>query len=84
MKTTKDIIIASLNEALEKLNISKPIVLTESKNYGDYSSNIALTLQKDLGKKAIDIAQEIVRNIDLNKFKEISEIKVAEPGFINF
>ncbi|TPE57534.1 arginine--tRNA ligase [[Mycoplasma] falconis] len=84
MSTTKDIIIASINEALQKLNINKPVILTESKSYGDYSTNIALTLQKDLGKKAIEIAHEIVKNIDLNKYKEISEIQVAEPGFINF
>ncbi|MCV3753480.1 arginine--tRNA ligase [Mycoplasma enhydrae] len=84
MKTAKDIIISSIKEALEKLKINKPVVLTEAKNYGDYSTNIALTLQKDLAKKATEIAQEIVRNIDLNKYKEISEIKIAEPGFINF
>ncbi|AZZ65442.1 arginine--tRNA ligase [Metamycoplasma phocicerebrale] len=84
MKTAKDIIISSIEEALEKLKINKKVVLTEAKNYGDYSTNIALTLQKELNKKATEIAQEIVKNIDLNKYKEISEIKVAEPGFINF
>lgn len=84
MKTAKEIIISSIEEALEKLKISKNVVLTEAKNYGDYSSNIALTLQKELGKKAIEIAQDIVRNIDLNKYQQISEIQVAEPGFINF
>ncbi|BAP39494.1 arginine--tRNA ligase [Metamycoplasma canadense] len=84
MKTAKEIIISSIQESLEKLKISKEVVLTEAKNYGDYSTNIALTLQKQLGRKATEIAQEIVRNIDLNKYKEISEIKVADPGFINF
>lgn len=84
MNTTKNIIIASIEEALKKMNINKPIILTEAKNYGDYSTNIALTLQKELGKKAIDIAQEIVKNIDLKKYVQISEIQVAEPGFINF
>ncbi|WP_238543476.1 arginine--tRNA ligase [Metamycoplasma alkalescens] len=80
----KDIIINSIQESLDKLKIKKEIVLTEAKNYGDYSTNIALTLQKDLGKKAIEIAQDIVKNIDLNKYNQISEIKIAEPGFINF
>ncbi|CRH46132.1 Arginine--tRNA ligase [Mycoplasmopsis arginini] len=84
MKTAKEIIISSINEALDKLKINKTVVLTEAKNYGDYSTNIALTLQKELGKKATEIAQEIVKNIDLNKYKQISEIQVAEPGFINF
>lgn len=84
MKTAKEIIISSINEALDKLKINKTVVLTEAKNYGDYSTNIVLTLQKELGKKATEIAQEIVKNIDLNKYKQISEIQVAEPGFINF
>ncbi|TPR54662.1 arginine--tRNA ligase [Metamycoplasma neophronis] len=84
MNATKDIIIASIEEALKKLNISKPVILTEAKNYGDYSTNIALTLQKELGKKATEIAHEIVKSIDLAKYPEINEIKVAEPGFINF
>ncbi|WP_438340624.1 arginine--tRNA ligase [Mycoplasma sp. 125] len=84
MESAKEIIICSIKEALNKLKINKPVVLTEAKNYGDYSTNIALTLQKELGKKAIEIAQEIVKNIDLNKFSQISEIKIAEPGFINF
>ncbi len=84
MNATKDIIIASIVEALKKMNISKSVILTEAKNYGDYSTNIALTLQKELGKKAVEIAEEIIKNIDLKKFTEISEVKVAEPGFINF
>lgn len=81
---TKDIIIASIEEALKKMNIKKPIILTESKSYGDYSTNIALTLQREIGKKAIDIANEINQNIDLKNYPEIKEIKVSEPGFINF
>ncbi|AWX42961.1 Arginyl-tRNA synthetase [Metamycoplasma cloacale] len=84
MNTTKDIIIASLEEALKKLNINKAVILTESKNYGDYSTNLPLTLQKDLGKKAMEIANDLVKNIDLKKYTAISEIQVAEPGFINF
>ncbi|VEU78599.1 Arginyl-tRNA synthetase [Metamycoplasma arthritidis] len=84
MITTKEIIIASLNEALEKLEIKKPITLTEPKSYGDYSTNLALTLQKELGKPAIEIAKEIVNAIDLKKHKEIVKVEVANPGFINF
>ncbi|WP_111518663.1 arginine--tRNA ligase [Metamycoplasma auris] len=84
MKMVKEIIIDSLKESLDKLKINKEIILTEAKNYGDYSTNLALTLQKELGKKAIEIAQDIVKNIDLNKYKQISEIKIAQPGFINF
>ncbi|AZG68401.1 arginine--tRNA ligase [Mycoplasma struthionis] len=84
MNATKDIIIASLQEALDKMNVSKLIILTESKTHGDYATNLALTLAKDLNKKPMDIANEIVKNIDLKKYSEISNIEVAAPGFINF
>lgn len=84
MITTKDIIIASLNEALNKLKINKPVILTEAKSYGDYSTNIALTLQKELGKPATEIAKDIIAAIDLKKHKEIVKVEVANPGFINF
>ena len=84
MKTTKDIIIASLKEALQKNKWNKQVILTESKQYGDYSTNLALTLQKDLGKSAMDIAKIIKNSIDLKKYKEIAKIEVAAPGFINF
>ncbi|RMA79035.1 arginyl-tRNA synthetase [Metamycoplasma subdolum] len=84
MNTTKNIIIASLEEALKKLNLKKPIVLTESKNFGDFATNLALTLQKEMGENAFDIANKIVKNIDLKKYKAISKIEVVKPGFINF
>ena len=58
--------------------IEKP---TKKEN-GDYSTNIALTLTKTLHKNPIEIAEQIVNNIE--KKDIIEEIKIASPGFINF
>ena len=52
------------------------------KENGDFSSNIALTLTKNLKKSPMEIAETIVQNID--KKNVIEEIKIANPGFINF
>ena len=84
MNSTKSTIIASLEEALKKLKINKNIVLIESKEHGDYSTNLPLTLQKEIGKNAMVIADDIINNIDLKKYKQIAKVEKAAPGFINF
>ena len=60
------------------------IELTRPKNKvnGDYSTNIALKLTKILNKNPIDIAYDIVNNI--KKDEDIIDIKIENPGFINF
>ena len=68
---------------LEEINEDNIIVeIPAKKENGDYSTNIALTLTKKLHKSPIDIANTIVSNIDENDI--IDDIKIANPGFINF
>ncbi len=54
---------------------------TQDAKHGDYQANCAMALQKVLGKKPRDIAQEIVDRIELGDFLQKPEI--AGPGFIN-
>ena len=49
--------------------------------FGDYASNIALQLAKQLGKAPRDIAEEIANA--LRGTGEFSEVTIAGPGFIN-
>ena len=51
------------------------------KEHGDYSSNIALKLTKNLNKSPKDIAEIIKNNIS---YEIIDKIEIAGPGFINF
>lgn len=68
---------------LEPISIDNIVVeIPAKKENGDYSTNIALTLTKKLHKSPMDIAQEIINNIPENDM--IEEIKIANPGFINF
>jgi len=68
---------------LEPIDIKNIIVeIPAKKENGDYSTNIALTLTKKLHKSPMDIAEEIINNIPTNDM--IEEIKIANPGFINF
>jgi len=54
---------------------------------GDYSSNVALILSKQLGataKNPVDLAKKIAEHIKKEKKDFIKDIQVAGPGFINF
>ena len=48
---------------------------------GDYQANCAMSLAKLLGRKARDIAQDLVRRLDRGDMLECPQ--VAGPGFIN-
>ena len=63
---------------LDNIMVERPA----KKENGDYSTNIALTLTKLLKKPPMIIAEEIINNIENNNI--IEEIKIANPGFINF
>ncbi|MBM3995089.1 MAG: arginine--tRNA ligase [Planctomycetes bacterium] len=54
---------------------------TQDAKHGDYQANCAMSLAKALGKKPRDIAQDIVKRLDLSDLLEPPEI--AGPGFIN-
>lgn len=79
----KDKIVQALEESLSKIGVVKPIVLTDARNFGDFATNLALTLKKDLNKSPLEIAELIVANINLSKY-EIEKVEIAGAGFINF
>ncbi|MEA3369248.1 MAG: arginine--tRNA ligase [Candidatus Ratteibacteria bacterium] len=54
---------------------------TREEKFGDYSTNIALLLSREIKDAPVNIAAEIVRRIDKKRF---SKVEVVPPGFINF
>jgi arginyl-tRNA synthetase len=54
----------------------------EKKEFGDYSTNLAFLIAKELKKKPIEIANQIAKSIEKEKIFE--KVEVKEPGFINF
>lgn len=52
--------------------------------HGDYTSNIALTLAKDLQKKPQEIAQQIVSHLQEKNIAQVKQISAEGIGFINF
>ncbi len=78
----------SVSEALvaafgAELADSDPLVVTASNpKFGDYQSNVALSLPKKLKIAPRNIAERIVENLKVDNFCETPTI--AGPGFINF
>jgi arginyl-tRNA synthetase len=66
---------------LKKIDIV--FTVPSQKDHGDYATNAALILAKQLKRKPIEIANEIVSNLDYDK-NVIDKVEIAGPGFINF
>ena len=76
-----------VSETLSHLSFPlKDFSLMPTKNlqFGDLSTNIALVISKDLKKKPMEIGQKILDSLSKNSFKDITEITLTTPGFINF
>lgn len=75
---------ARVREAMKKVGVEgDPLVrASQDPQFGDYQSNCAMGLAKQLGKKPRDVATSIVENLNIDDMCETPEI--AGPGFINF
>lgn len=76
----------TIHNALTKLGVFfdiDKITIDHSKDasHGDYASNIAFKVNKQLGPTPIDTANKIIEVINKDIF---DKIEVAKPGFINF
>ncbi len=65
----------ALNAALER------IVASREAGLADYQANVAMPLQKKLGKPPLAIAEEIVAQIDLSDICE--SVTIAGQGYVN-
>ena len=63
------------------VDLSRIIIdIPKDKKNGDYSTNVAFLLTKELKKSPILIAEDIANNI---KDEMIEKVEIANPGFIN-
>ncbi len=52
-------------------------------SFGDWTTNLAMTLAKPLGKKPRDLAQALSSALDLAA-AGVAKVEIAGPGFLNF
>ena len=79
-------LIQSLTDSLSALGLPKRNIKLSPPNnpdFGDFATNVALTLTKDAGITPIQIANNIKDHLDVS-VTLIEEITVTPPGFINF
>jgi len=90
MTKTEIDIIATIKEAVKKAfpEVTEGafegflLEVPKEKKFGDFSSNIAMRLSRELKKSPLDIASGIIKHIE--KSDVIQDIKVEKPGFVNF
>lgn len=72
------------NVVKELFSINVDIVLTRpDEQFGDYATNIALQLAKQVGKNPREIADVIAVKTRENAVKTVKSVEVAGPGFLN-
>src|SRR2546423_13076979 len=57
------------------------LAVSQNEKFGDYQSNAAMGLAKQLSKKPREVAEAIKAKLDLGEMAE--EITIAGPGFLN-
>ena len=71
--------LSSLEYPENNIQLSPP----NNSEFGDLSTNVALTLSKDLKQNPMNIGKAIVDNLSLPE-DLIDEVTISQPGFINF
>lgn len=66
------------NDLLAKIRVDR----TKDRAHGDFATNTAMMLAKNLHKKPIEIAQALI--VAMEHDARISKVEIAGPGFINF
>lgn len=77
---------SSLKAILVDYGIDSPkieLLRPKDPTFGDLSTNVAMLYAKNLKKKPIEFAEELIKKIKLDD-NYISDIKTAGSGFINF
>lgn len=75
-----------IQTCLTRLGWESPKFVVErprKNSFGHVSSNVALTLAKQLKRRPLDIAQDIAIELE-GKISDLEKIEVIAPGFINF
>lgn len=85
-KEIKEILDEVVRDLYSNINFDFVVESPKQKNFGDYASNIAMTLVKELKKSPLKIAKEIIEKIKVNDdYQELfKQVSVVAPGFINF
>jgi arginyl-tRNA synthetase len=89
MVLIRDALQQTVREALRDAGLPEPpagitLEVPKQRGHGDWSTNVAMQLQKAVGGSPRDIAQRVKDTIDAKRPAFIAEVEIAGPGFLNF
>ncbi len=82
MKQDLETAVAGAVRELYGVEVSIELTRPEEK-FGDYSTNVALQIAKNLQKSPREIAEEMCSKLRDSLEAKVSDISIADPGFIN-
>ncbi|MBU1098587.1 MAG: arginine--tRNA ligase [Ignavibacteriae bacterium HGW-Ignavibacteriae-2] len=74
---------ASAEKLIYLKDVDISFSVPKSESHGDLSTNVAMLLTKQLKKNPRQIAEEIIKSLELDT-NVITNVEIAGPGFINF
>ncbi|QLL29850.1 arginine--tRNA ligase [Thermosynechococcus sichuanensis E542] len=78
-----DRLLGALKTVLSLETYPQPLLLPASQaKFGDYQSNVCLSLAKQVGKAPRQLAQEVVAHLNVDDICQ--PVEIAGPGFLNF
>lgn len=69
---------------IEQLGCTIEIEIPKKREFGDFSTNIALILAKNVGKNPREVAELIIQNLPEDAKSLFKRVEIAGAGFINF
>jgi arginyl-tRNA synthetase len=82
MKSELETAVAEAVKAL--FSVDAAIELTRpEEQFGDYATNVALQLAKQVGKNPREIGEALAEKLRVDMAEQFSEVTVAGPGFVN-
>jgi arginyl-tRNA synthetase len=87
MHELKQEVIKAISEALSRAfsDVEEQVITLEhpaDENHGEWASNIAMRLTKQVGIPPREVAEKLIANMQLPE--GVENVEVAGPGFINF
>ncbi|OGI17047.1 MAG: arginine--tRNA ligase, partial [Candidatus Moranbacteria bacterium RBG_19FT_COMBO_42_6] len=79
--------ILSLQQAEKWGDFTMPEIMIgfpKDEKFGDYSTNAALVLAKELKKSPMEIAEKINQQLTTRNLQQFGKIEAVAPGYINF
>src|SRR5665647_1038816 len=83
MRAEFETIIAKVCTELFGVDVAVELTRPDEK-FGDYATNVALQLSKQIGQNPREIAEQLAVKLRENFGEHISDVSVAGPGFLNF